>query len=316
MESAETGDYDSTHQDFRPTGPRPRVTVSYQASERQESLSKQIVCIAQEYFVYRELLQQFALRDIRVRYKQAVMGFGWALFMPILIVLSGLIVRYAMAELSGTDLSRGDLAGIAVKALPWSFFASSIGFANGVLIGNSNLVTKIYFPREVLPIGSVAAQAFDSAIGLLALAVVMPFLGAQLSAALLWVPVLLLMLIAITSAAALFLSAANLFFRDVKYIVQVVLTFGIFFTPVFFEPVMFGPTGSWIIMLNPLTPVLEGLRLAIVEGNGLWQTTIDANGALEWSPWVLIYGGTWAVFGLLGASILFHRLERYFAEYV
>jgi ABC-type polysaccharide/polyol phosphate export permease len=162
------------------------------------------------------------LRDIRIRYKQVVMGFGWAVLMPVLIVLSGMIVRYAMARLSGGQLGVSDLANIAVKALPWAFFVGAIGFANGALISNANLVTKIYFPREVLPVAALVAQGFDSLIGLAALAIVLPFLGAKLSFALLWVPVLLLLLFLLTAALALFLSAANLFFRDVKYIVQVV----------------------------------------------------------------------------------------------
>ena len=151
--------------------------------------------------------------------------------------------------------------GIAMKAVPWSFFVGALGFATNSLTGNSNLVTKIYFPREVLPLAATLAQVADSAIGLSALLVAGLFLGVHFGAAALWAPVLVL-LIAFTAGSALVVSCANLFFRDVKYIVQVLLSFGIFFTPVFFEPEMLGPTGARLMMLNPLAPILEGLRLA------------------------------------------------------
>ena len=117
-----------------------------------------------------------------------------------------------------------------------------------------------------------------------------------------------------TLALALFLSSANLFFRDVKYIVQVILTFGIFFTPVFFEPAMFGEVGARLMMLNPVAPILEAVRLTVVEGNSL-LSPIYEGGFLVWSPWYLLYSAVWAAIGFAGASLMFHRLEFLFAEY-
>ncbi len=271
--------------------------------------------IAGDYARYRDLLVQFVVRDVKIRYKQAVMGFGWAIFMPLLIVLSGTVVRYAMAHLAGERLAGSAIAALTLKALPWSFFVGAIGFAQVSLIGNPNLVTKIYFPREVLPLAAVLAQGLDSSVGAAAVALLLPFLGARLSPALLWVPVLVALLFLVTTALALFLSAANLFFRDVKYIVQILLTFGIFFTPVFYEPVMLGPTGARLVMLNPLSTILEGLRLAVVEGHNLLIPLATASGVPVWSPWDLAYAAAWAIGGLAVASLLFHRLETLFAEY-
>jgi ABC-type polysaccharide/polyol phosphate export permease len=132
--------------------------------------------------------------------------------------------------------------------------------------------------------------------------------------------VLLALLILFTAAACLALSCANLFFRDVKYIVQVLLTFGIFFTPVFFEPRMFGQLGGRLMLLNPLAPLLEGLRLSIVHGHNLATplVTTAANGASfpAWSPWYLVYSAAWAVLGLVASALMFHRAEAVFAEYV
>jgi ABC-type polysaccharide/polyol phosphate export permease len=265
----------------------------------------------------RELLQQLTLRDIRIRYKQAVMGFGWSVFTPIMIVLSGALIRLAMAHVAGTRLDRSEVAGLAVKAMPWAFFVGSIGFATASLTANIQLVTKVYFPREVLPLSATLAQCFDAAIALVALAVLLPFLGVRPSFALLWVPLLLALLFVFTAAAGLFLSCANLFFRDVKYIVQVLLTFGIFFTPVFFEPAMLGPRGARLVMLNPLSPILEGLRLSIVHGHDLLRALpLSPAGAVVWNPWYLAYSAAWALLGLLFSALLFHRSEFVFAEYV
>ena len=270
--------------------------------------------IVGEVWAYRELLYQFTLRDIRIRYKQAVMGFAWAMFLPFLIVLSGMLVRFAMARLSGGELEREVIAVIAVKALPWAFFVGAVGGSNMSLIGNANLVTKIYFPREVLPLSAVLAQTFDTMVGAIALLFVLPFLGVQLSFALLWVPLLAAVLFLLTFGLALFLSSANLFFRDVKYLVSVILTFGIFFTPVFFEPGMFGEVGARLMMLNPVAPILEAMRLSMVDGNSL-LAPIYTDGFLVWSPWYLLYSASWAIVGFVGASLMFHRLEFLFAEY-
>ena len=214
-----------------------------------------------------------------------------------------MVVRYDMAYLSGTELEARAMMGVALKAIPWAFFVGAIGFANTSLITNINLVTKIYFPREVLPVSATLAQAFDSLVGAAALSLVLPFLGVPFSANLLWVPVLALLLFLFTAGAALFLSCANLFFRDVKYIVQVLLTFGIFFTPVFFEPAMVGAMGAKILMLNPLSPILEGIRLSVGEGHNLLQALVQSANAVEqivvWSPWYLAYSAAMAIRGLL-----------------
>lgn len=272
-----------------------------------------------EVWDHRDLLEQLALRDIKLRYKQAAMGFMWAVFMPCLIVLSGLIIRYAMARIAGQTLVASDISNIAVKGVGWAFFVGALGFATASLVGNASLVTKIYFPREVLPISAVMAQCFDTAIGLVTLTVLLPFLGVRLHTSLIWVPLLLVLLVLFTTGASLFLSCANLFYRDVKYIVQIVLMFGIFFTPVFFEPSMLGTRGAHLAMLNPMTGILEGLRIVIVEGQGLSQpiTTLK-HGAVTpvWEPWELAYSATFAIGGVLAATAMFRKLQPLFAEFI
>jgi lipopolysaccharide transport system permease protein len=303
---------------------RPFTSVSaedsaYDVSEEDETpptYAEDLREAATELWRFREMLYQLTLRDVRIRYKQAIIGFGWALLMPALVVLSGCLVRYAMTRRSGAPLDLAGIASISVKALPWSFFVGTMSFATQSLTGNLQLVSKVYFPRAVLPLAATLGQAFDALIGALVLALVLPFLDVHLSFALLWVPVLALLLFLLTVAASLFLSCANLFFRDVKYIVQVMLTFGIFFTPVFFDPAMMGRRLAGLIMLNPLSPLLEGLRLAVVQQHDLLVPIIAPDGIVVWSPFYLLYAALWAVLGLAVSAMIFHRSEFVFAEYI
>jgi len=269
----------------------------------------------------RDLLFQLTRRDITIRYKQAVMGLAWAILTPVLIVLSGLLIRMAMAKFAGATVALSSMAGIAVKSLPWSFFVSSIGFATPSLSGNMNLVTKIYFPREVLTISSVLANSKDFLVGLIVVAVAVPLMGVHYTLQVLWTPLLLFIMLGFTTASGLFLACANLFFRDIKYIVQLLLMFGIFFTPVFFEPSMLGPRGARLAMLNPLAPVLEGLRLSVVQGHNLLVPLIGPGphggpDILMWSPWYLAYSFIWATLGLALSLLFFRRLSYLFAEYI
>jgi ABC-type polysaccharide/polyol phosphate export permease len=263
-----------------------------------------------------DLVHQLTLRDIRIRYKQAALGFLWALVVPIAVVLAGMAVRVAFAFASGRHMDMLQLAGMAVKAVPWAFFVGCLNLGTASLVSNRALVTKIYFPREVLPLSTVLAQSFDSSIGLCVVALLLPFLGVTLSWQLLWVPVLLGLLWTLALAAALFLGRANLFFRDVKYMVQVFLSYGIFDTPVILDAPMYGPRVTPIMMLNPIAPLLEGLRLSVVAHHNLAQPLAAPAGFPFWQPWHLAYSAVWALGGLLVSLVLFHRSERRFAEIV
>jgi ABC-type polysaccharide/polyol phosphate export permease len=289
--------------------------------DESEGVWKTLRTGVREVVEYRELLFQLTLRDVRIRYKQAIMGFGWALLMPLLVVGAGLLVKIAMAEMSGAQFRPESFAGMAVKALPWTFFVGAIGSATSSLTGNSNLLTKIYFPREVLPTSAVLTQGFDSAIGTIALGIVL-FVVLRIGVSLqtLWAIPLIVLLFLFTTGAALMLSCANLFFRDVKYIVQVFVTFGIFFTPVLFEAESFGPIGSRLMMLNPLAPLLEGFRLAMVEHHNLAYSLVVKSPkgveVLAWHPGYLVYAGAWVLLGSVASWVVFRKLQFLYAEYI
>jgi ABC-type polysaccharide/polyol phosphate export permease len=286
----------------------PRVAARSYAADMRDA--------AVELWRFRDLLHQLTLRDIRIRYKQALFGFAWAVFMPAMIVLAGCLVRFVMARSTNAGpLQLATVSALSIKALGWAFFIGAVTFSTSSLTGNLQLVTKVYFPRAVLPLSATLTQCFDTLVASVVLALLLPFLGAHATLALAWVPLLVLLLFLFTVAASLFVSCANLFFRDVKYIVQVLVTFGIFFTPVFFEPAMLGPRLARLVMLNPLAPLLEGLRLAIVDGHNLLAPLYGTAGAAVWSPAWLLYSAFWAIGGLAASATLFHRAEFVFAEY-
>ncbi|MCK5580775.1 MAG: ABC transporter permease [Candidatus Omnitrophica bacterium] len=251
-------------------------------------------------FQYRDLLFMLTLRDIRIRYKQAAMGFIWALFMPIVAVCAGILIKYAMANVSGTTIDLLEVVSISVKVLPWTFFISSIRFSVQSLVGNSSLVTKIYFPNAVLPLASTLACLFDFAIAIIVLAVLLTVAQLGVSIYLLWLPVLIIFLFLFTAGLGLLLAAGNLFFRDIKYVVQTMLTFGIFFVPVFYSVDQFG---KWSVFLlaNPVGSILEAINSVVVL-----QQMPD----MGWFG----YAGASSVFMFLIGLRIFCEKEPLFAE--
>jgi lipopolysaccharide transport system permease protein len=253
-----------------------------------------------ELYKYRELLFMITYRDIKVRYKQSVMGFFWAILMPILIVMSGVVVRYAYAMVSHNPLKTADIASVAVKSVPWAFIVSSIRFTCNSLTGNRDLVVKIYFPKEIFPMAAVLACLFDFFVAFAALTILLTFMKVGVSIYLLWVPVLLFVMVLFCLGIGMIMSAASLFFRDVKYIVEVFLTFGIFFTPVFYDVHMFGAMGKWLF-LNPVAPILDGLAAAIIR---------HQSPELHWFMYSLVF----SLAAFLSGFVLFKHLEPAFAE--
>jgi len=253
-----------------------------------------------ELYKHRELLYMITYRDIKVRYKQSVMGLLWAILMPALIVMAGIIVRYGYALVAGKHLETADIAGVAVKSVPWAFLVSGIRFSCNSLTNNTALVTKIYFPKEIFPLAAVLACLFDFLVASGALVILLLFIKTGWSVDLLWIPILLLTIVLLATGIGLIVSAASLFFRDVKYIVEAVLTFAIFFTPVFYDARMFGDKGKWLL-LNPVAPILEGLSACI---------TRQQHPDLSW----LAYSLAFSMATLLGGYVFFKHLEPAFAE--
>ena len=249
---------------------------------------------------YRDLLYMLTRRDIVIKYKQSIMGLMWAIFMPMLIVSAGMLVRYAFSKLSGKPITMQDISAVSVKAVPWAFFVASIRFATTSLISNANLVTKTYFPRALFPIAATLSQFFDFVVASVTLIFLLGIAQVGISMQLLWVPVLVGFLFMFVLSLGILLSALALFFRDVKYLVEIILTFGIFFTPVFYEVGMFKEWAP-VLLLNPIAPILEGLYACIVrhEAPAVW--------------WVA-YSAVCSISALFFSFRVFKSLEPAFAE--
>lgn len=259
-----------------------------------------MIAIFREIFQYRDLLFMLTMRDLRIRYKQAAMGFLWAIFMPIIAVAAGVLIKKAMAAVAQHPMEGNAIVSLVVKVLPWTFFVSAIRFCVQSLVGNSALVTKIYFPRAILPLSSALACLFDLGIALVVLAGVLVVSHVGVSVYIFWLPLLLLFLFNFTFGLGLLLSAANLFFRDVKYVVEIILMFGIFFTPVFYDASVFGKW-EFIMLLNPVGSILECINTAVVL-----QRMPDP----FWLSYAAIVSTVMLVLGLL----VFHKNEPAFAE--
>lgn len=256
--------------------------------------------MVKELFEYRSLLFAFTVRNIKMKYKQTVMGFLWAIFMPSMIVLSGIVVKSAMAALSGGTMDLAQVASVSVKSLPWAFFVGALKFSVNSLVSNMELVKKIYFPREVFPLSYALGQLFDFFVASAAFTIVLTFAHLGISSHIIWLPVLIVFLFFFTAGLGMLLACGNLFYRDVRYIVDVILTFGIFFTPVFYDASMFARWET-ALLLNPVGAILENINRVIV---------------LQKAPDVfwLAYAGAWSVVSFLGSWYVFHKAEPLFAE--
>ncbi len=255
-----------------------------------------------EVFQHRDLLYMLMWREIKIRYKQSIMGFAWALLMPIVIVGAGVVVRVVFSSISGEPVRASDIASVAVKSAPYAFLVAGIRFGTSSLIGNGNLLSKVYMPRLVFPLAAVGAQLMDFVIASTVLGVVLLVMGVGVSVELLWLPLLFVVLLTLVVASAIVLSAASLFFRDVKYLVDVMLTFAVFFVPVVYDA---NVLGRWrpAILLNPVSPVLQAISDTVV-GHRMPE--------LAW----LGYSAAFGVALLVLSVAVFRKLEPFFAESV
>jgi ABC-type polysaccharide/polyol phosphate export permease len=253
-----------------------------------------------EQVEYRELLWQMTVRDLLLRYKQTAMGFGWAIFTPVVntLIYTVIFTRVAPIE-TGFPYPLYAYCGL----LPWTFFASSLKFAAGSLIANTSLVAKVYFPRETLAFSSVLVSFVDFLVASTVLVGMMIYYQAGVSAPVLVLPVLLLIQIAFTAGLALILAMANLYYRDVKYVFDIVLTVWMFATPVLYPVELVGGRLSAVLALNPMTPLIDGYRDVLLRGE------LPAAMPLVWTALVAL--ATLAV-----AWIVFHQKEFEFAENV
>lgn len=214
---------------------------------------------------YRELFYILAWRDIVVRYKQTVIGIAWAVIRPFITVVVLTLVFNRIAKL---DAPEGVPYALFVSAamMPWQFFASALSEASGSLIGNASLISKIYFPRLIVPAGSVITSFVDFLITLVMLALLMLWYGYLPDWRVVCLPLFMLLAILASFGAGLLLCALNVKYRDFRYVVPFIVQFGVYLSPVGFSSAKVPEHLRWLYDLNPMVGVIEGFRWACLRG--------------------------------------------------
>ena len=217
-----------------------------------------------ELYRYRDLLWSLALRDIKVRYRQTLLGFAWAIAQPLAYMLIFTVVfsQFGKVSSDGTPYPLFSYTGL----VPWTFFATSLGLAANSVAANMNLVKKIYFPREVFPIGVILGCLMDFLAASLLLAGLMAIYRVPASLQLVWVLWLVALELGLLIGLGLFVGALNVFYRDVKYIIPLIVQLGLFVTPVIYSTSVVPERLRFWYMLNPMAVVIDGIRRVVLHG--------------------------------------------------
>ncbi len=252
-------------------------------------------------FEQHEVIEALTWRDIKSRYQQSLLGFYWTIVNPLATALVFTLVFSFIMRVPTGDTPY--VVFILTGLLGWNFFANSLYNATGSLVGLASLLSKVSFPREILPISAVLARLLDFAVSLLVLIIIMFLYGRPPSPLIVLAPVILLVQLVFTIGMGMILSALNLFFRDVAQLLSILLMLWMFLTPVIYPAEQIPVEMRPFFALNPMTPIIEAYRDTIIDGR------LPAAG-----PFLLATGVSVVVF-ILG-YLLFKRLEPHFAEAV
>ncbi len=216
-----------------------------------------------EVWAYRELLYFLTWRDIKVRYAQAALGGSWAILQPLLTMAIFSIIFGNLAKLPSDGIPYPVFSYVAL--LPWQLFAGALQRAGTSLVGNANLLTKVYFPRLIIPMSAVAAGLVDFALAFVVLLGLMFFYNIQLTWAVLVLPFLILLALLTALAVGIWLSALNVKYRDFQYVIPFLIQAWMYASPVAYSTGLI-PDGNWRIIygLNPLAGVIQGFRWALL----------------------------------------------------
>lgn len=256
-----------------------------------------------ELWRYHELLLFLAWRDLLVRYKQTAIGVAWSVVRPLATMAIFTFVFSRVAQLPSTgDAPYAVLVYAAM--LPWNFFAGALADSSNSLANNASIITKVYFPRLLIPASTVLVNLVDFLISLVVLLLLMLALGADFSWRMLLLPLLLLPALVGAFGLGLSLGALNVKYRDIRHLIPFVTQFGLYLSPVGFSSAVIPEQWRLLYSLNPLVGVIDSFRWAIVGGAS----------AFPW-PSVLISVGV--VCGLLALGLwVFRRTEQHFADVI
>jgi lipopolysaccharide transport system permease protein len=253
-----------------------------------------------ELWEYRELLYFLVWRDIKVRYKQTALGAAWAVIQPFSTMVVFTIFFGRLAKVPSDGIPYPIFSYTAL--IPWMFFANGLSQASNSLVGNANLITKVYFPRLVAPLSSVLSNLLDFTIAFVVLLGMMLAYGMLPTAAAVWLPLFLLLALVAALGVSLWLSALNVQYRDVRYATPFLVQFWLFATPIAYSSSLLSEPWRTLYGLNPMVGVVEGFRWALLGSS---------------PPGPMLGMSTMAALLLLASgAYYFRRMERTFADVV
>jgi len=253
-----------------------------------------------DLWAYRELLYFLIWRDVKVRYKQAVLGILWVVLQPLLttLILTIFLGKFARVPSDGLPYPVFVYAGL----LPWTFFAAALTSSGNSLVGNSNLITKIYFPRMIIPAAAVGARLVDFGIGFLNLIGLMIYYRVGVAKSIVMLPLVVVLITLLALAVGMWATALNVKYRDVGVMLPVLIQLWMFASPVMYPSSIVPARLQWIYKLNPTTGILDGFRSALF-GRGI-----------DWTALGISTGFTIGL--LVYSAYAFRRMEKNFADVV
>jgi len=254
-----------------------------------------------ELWEYRELLYFLIWRDIKVRYKQTVLGAAWAIIQPFFTMVVFSLFFGRLAKMPSDGIPYPIFAYAAL--VPWTFFAYGLSQSSNSLVGNANLIKKVYFPRLVVPISSVISGVFDFILAFVVLLGMMLYYGIFPTVSIVWLPFLLLLTFITSLGVGLWLSALNVQFRDVRYTVPFLTQFWLFATPIAYPSSLLSEPWRTLYGINPMVGVVEGFRWALLG-------TDTAPGP------IIIVSTVVALVVFVGGAFWFRKMEKTFADVV
>ena len=250
---------------------------------------------------YRELFYFLAWRDVKIRYRQTMLGVAWAVIQPFLTMLFFVVLFGRIVKVPTDGLPYPLFFYTAL--VPWTYFSTTLTLCGNSLISNSALITKVYFPRVILPASTAVAGLIDLAIGSTVLVGMLVYYRVTPSWKLLLWPVLVVLLVALAVALGMLLSALNVQYRDVKYAVPFLLQLWLFATPIIYPTSLIPERWSWLMALNPLSGVIENFR-------AVWAP----ERAVDWSGLGMSASVTAVIFAL--SALYFSRAEELFSDII
>ena len=253
-----------------------------------------------EMWHYRELLRFLVVRDIKVRYKQTVLGGLWAVLQPFMSMVIFTIFFGHLAKVPSDGLPYPIFVYTAL--LPWQFFSGGISSSGNSLVANSHLISKVYFPRMIIPAASLGAGFLDFLIAFVLLLVMMVYYGVCPGAALLLFPFLMILVALAALGVGMILAALNVSYRDFRYVIPFLVQFWLFATPVIYPASMVPEQWRWLINLNPMAGLITGIRSALL------------NLPVSWTDiWI---SGTISLLLFVTGIFFFKKMERRFADII